>query len=115
MGAGVSGILDAEPSNGKSSLFQRSSERERKEEREKRGGEQEREERGERDTSASPIPGFQHQKNESNSSAAAAKSLQSCPTLCDPIDGSLPGSPVPGILQARTLEWVAISFFNARK
>ena len=39
-----------------------------------------------------------------------AKSLQSCPTLCDPIDGSPPGSPVPGILQARTLEWVAISF-----
>ena len=45
--------------------------------------------------------------------AAAAKSLQPCPTLCDPIDGSLPGSPVPGILQARTLEWVAISFSNA--
>ena len=45
--------------------------------------------------------------------AAAAKSLQSCPTLCDPIDGSLPGSPVPGILQARTLEWVAISFSSA--
>ena len=43
-------------------------------------------------------------------SAAAAKSLQSCPTLCDPIDGSPPGSPVPGILQARILEWVAISF-----
>ena len=42
--------------------------------------------------------------------AAAAKSLQSCPTLCDPTDGSPPGSPVPGILQARTLEWVAISF-----
>ena len=42
--------------------------------------------------------------------AAAAKSLQSCPTLCDPRDGSPPGSPVPGILQARTLEWVAISF-----
>ena len=42
--------------------------------------------------------------------AAAAKSLQSCLTLCDPIDGSPPGSPVPGILQARTLEWVAISF-----
>ena len=42
--------------------------------------------------------------------AAAAKSLQSCPTLCNPIDGSPPGSPVPGILQARTLEWVAISF-----
>ena len=47
--------------------------------------------------------------------AAAAKSLQSCPTLCDPIDGSLLGSPVPGILQARTLEWVAISFSNAWK
>ena len=45
--------------------------------------------------------------------AAAATSLQSCPTLCDPIDGSPPGSPVPGILQARTLEWVAISFSNA--
>ena len=45
--------------------------------------------------------------------AAAAKSLQSCPTLCDPIDGGPPGSPVPGILQARTLEWVAISFSNA--
>ena len=48
-----------------------------------------------------------------NSAAAAAKSLQSCPTLCDPIDGSPPGSPVPGILQARTLEWVAMSFSNA--
>ena len=45
--------------------------------------------------------------------AATAKSLQSCPTLCDPIDGSPPGSPIPGILQARTLEWVAISFSNA--
>ena len=45
--------------------------------------------------------------------AAAAKSLQSCPTLCNPIDGSPPGSPVPGTLQARTLEWVAISFSNA--
>ena len=44
--------------------------------------------------------------------AAAAKSPQSCPTLCDPIDSSPPGSPVPGILQARTLEWVAISFFT---
>ena len=44
--------------------------------------------------------------------AAAAKSLQSCPTLCDPIDSSPPGSPIPGILQARTLEWVAISFSN---
>ena len=49
------------------------------------------------------------------SAAAAAKSLQSCPTLCDPIDGSPPGSPVPGTLQARTLEWVAISFSNAWK
>ena len=46
---------------------------------------------------------------------AAAKSLQSCTTLCDPIDGSPPGSPIPGILQARTLEWVAISFCNAWK
>ena len=51
----------------------------------------------------------------SPAAAAAAKSLQSCPTLCDPIDGSPPGSPVPGILQARTLEWVAISFSNAWK
>ena len=47
--------------------------------------------------------------------AAAAKSLQSCLTLCNPIDGSPPGSPIPGILQARTLEWVAISFSNAWK
>ena len=47
--------------------------------------------------------------------AAAAKSLQSCPTLCNPTDGSPPGSPVPGILQVRTLEWVAISFSNACK
>ena len=51
----------------------------------------------------------------SNAAAAAAKSLQLCPTLCDPRDGSPPGSPVPGILQARTLEWVAISFSNAWK
>ena len=55
----------------------------------------------------SPSPSFQP------AAAAAAKSLQSCPTLCDPIDSSPPGSPVPGILQARTLEWVAISFSNA--
>jgi len=48
-----------------------------------------------------------------DATAATAKSLQSCPTLCDPIDGSPPGSPVPGILQARTLKWVAISFSNA--
>ena len=46
--------------------------------------------------------------------AAAAKSLQSCPTMCDPTDGSPPGSPVPGILQARTLEWGAIAFSNRR-
>ena len=50
-----------------------------------------------------------------HAAAAAAKSLQSCPTLCDPIDGSPPGSPVPGILHARILEWVAISFSNAWK
>ena len=48
-----------------------------------------------------------------DAAAAAAKLLQSCPTLCDPIDSSPPGSPVPGILQARTLEWVAIYFSNA--
>ena len=48
-----------------------------------------------------------------SAAAAAAKSLQSCPTLWDPRDGSPPGSPIPGILQARTLEWVAISFSNA--
>ena len=48
-----------------------------------------------------------------NAMLCYAKSLQSCPTLCDPIDSSPPGSPVPGILQARTLEWVAISFSNA--
>ena len=48
-----------------------------------------------------------------NTATATAKSLQSCPTLCDPIDGSPPGSPVPGILQARKLEWVAISLSNA--
>ena len=50
-----------------------------------------------------------------SAAAAAAKSFQSCPTLCDPIDGSPPGSPVPGILQARTLECVAISFSDAGK
>ena len=48
-----------------------------------------------------------------SAAAAAAKLLQSCPTLCDPINGTPPGFPVPGILQARTLEWVAISFSNA--
>ena len=55
------------------------------------------------------------QRLSSAAAATAAKSLQLCPTLCDPRDGSPPGSPVPGILQARTLEWVAISFSNARK
>ena len=61
--------------------------------------------------------GFHHQVTENTYyiDAAAAKSLQSCPTLCNPIDGSPPGSPVPGILQARTPEWVAISFSNAWK
>ena len=48
-----------------------------------------------------------------SAAAAAAKSLQSCLTLCDPIDGSPPGSPIPGVLQARTLEWVAICFSSA--
>ena len=52
---------------------------------------------------------------QNSDTAAAAELLQSCPSLCDPIDGSLPGSAVPGILQARTLEWVAISFSNAGK
>ena len=56
-----------------------------------------------------------HREELNDAAAAAAKSLQWCPTLCDPIDGSPPGSPVPGILQARTLEWVAISFSNACK
>ena len=56
-----------------------------------------------------------HPKEFMSPFAAAAESLQSCPTLCDPRDGSPPGSPVPGILQARTLEWVAISFSNAWK
>ena len=54
-------------------------------------------------------------KSVTYAAAAAAKSLQSCLTLCDPIDGSPPGPPVPGNLQARTLEWVAISFSNAWK
>ena len=56
-----------------------------------------------------------HYPKEKKITAAAAKSLQLCPTLCDPIDGSPPGSPIPGILQARTLEWVVISFSNAWK
>ena len=52
-------------------------------------------------------------KIKQTAAAAAAKSLQSCPTLCHPVDGSPPGSPVPGILQARTLDWIAISFSNS--
>ena len=60
------------------------------------------------------IPGTEESGGlQSAAAAAAAKSLQSCLTLCDPIDGSQPGSPIPGIFQARTLEWVAISFSNA--
>ena len=58
------------------------------------------------------IPGIE-EPGRLQSAAAAAKSHQSCPTLCDPRDVSPPGSAVPGILQARTLEWVAISFYNA--
>ena len=58
---------------------------------------------------------FLSSKRQAAAAAAAAKSLQSCPTLCDPIDGSPPGSAVPGILQARTPDWVAISFSNAWK
>ena len=73
-------------------------------------------------TSRETAVSFQHTPNqwgsnermsEFQTAAAAAKSLQSCPTLCDPTDGSPPGSPDSGILQARTLEWVAISFSNA--
>ena len=56
------------------------------------------------------VKGYKNRSNKMCTAAAAAKSLQSCLTLCDPIDGSPPGSPVPGILQARPLEWVAISF-----
>ena len=78
-----------------------------------------------RTSNKSPQKGQQQRKNISLSffctptmaasaaAAAAAKSLQSCPTLCNPIDGSPPGSPVPGILQARIMEWVAIFFSNA--
>ena len=58
-------------------------------------------------------PFYQHYASYFKYAAAAAKSLQLCPTLCDPIDGLLPGSSVSEILQARTLEWVAISFSNA--
>ena len=63
-------------------------------------------------TAKMPVPGI-YPSTLGYAAAAAARSLQSCPTLCDHIDGSPPGSPIPGILQARTLEWVAISFSNA--
>ena len=62
-----------------------------------------------------PLHPQRNLSSESHAAAAAAKSLQSCPTLCYPIDGNPPGSPIPRILQARTLEWVAISFSNAGK
>ena len=62
---------------------------------------------------ALPSIGLHRVGHDLMAAAAAAKSPQSCPTPCNPIDGSPPGSPVPGILQARTLEWVAISFSNA--
>ena len=65
-----------------------------------------------KNTHISDLPTLTHHQL-SVKGAAAAKSLQSCPTLCDPTDGSPPGSTVPGILQARTLEWVVISFSNA--
>ena len=58
---------------------------------------------------------YTHRSKIQPAAAAAAKWLQLCPTLCDPTDGGPPGSPIPGILQARTLEWVAISFSNAGK
>ena len=61
----------------------------------------------------SPVLACRYFTTEPPAAAAAAQSLQWCPTLCDPIDGSPPGSPVQGILQARTLQWVAISFSNA--
>ena len=61
-------------------------------------------------TNTTFLPNNSNKKTQKKDAAAAVKSLQSCRTLCDPIDGSPPGSPVPGILQARTLEWVAISF-----
>ena len=62
---------------------------------------------------SSPSPPAPNPSQHQSTATAAAKSLQSCPILCDPVDGSPPGSPVPGIPQARTLEWVAISFSTA--
>ena len=70
---------------------------------------------GESMTHSTPLAATTEEVSEGIESAAAAKSLQSCPTLCDPIAGSPPGSPVPGILQARTLEWAAITFSNMWK
>ena len=67
----------------------------------------------EKGTTEDKIVGCNHQFSGHAAAAAAAKSLQLCPTLCNPKDGSPPGSPIPGILQTRTLEWVAISFSNA--
>ena len=64
-------------------------------------------------TAAMKLKDAAYWKDSYDKSAAAAKSLQSCPTLCDPTDGSPPGSAIPGILQTRTLEWVAVSFSNA--
>ena len=68
--------------------------------------------RGARDKLPTSSGSLKKEESPRKTSAAAAKSLQLCPTLCDPIDGSPPGAPVPGILQARTLEWVVISFSN---
>ena len=61
------------------------------------------------------VPTVAQERLKVKATTTTTKSLQSCPTLCDPIDGSPPGSPIPGFLQARTLEWVAISFSNAWK
>ena len=66
-------------------------------------------------SSMKPVPGAKKVGAHYYTATATTKSLQSCPTLCDPRDGSPAGSPVPGILQATTLEWVAISFSNAGK
>ena len=65
------------------------------------------------ETSEGHVLTSSHEHREPTTMLLTAKSLQSCPTLCNPIDGSPPGSPVPGILQVRTLEWVAVSFSNA--
>ena len=77
------------------------------------GTERKREAEGERGGRAEGRESMKEKEPGDLAAAAAAKLFQSCPTLCDPRDGSPPGSPVTGILQARTLEWVAISFSNA--